>query len=196
MNVFSQDPFIFFTISFFALLFLGEPAILSIALLSSTQQFITPLSLIVLALITAVIAELFWFLLGRYTASFTLGNISRFTEGYVTLRSLIKKLHVDKPMPLLFVTRPFTGLTIVAIIYLARTGLSTRKFALYSLLVNAFWTPIVVGIGVATGNGYARFLALFDGIYMKISITILFIIVIMFMYKSISKYAVGLLSEK
>ncbi len=153
---------------FVLFLFFGEPIIIAAAFFMSSHQHQDWLTLGVLAFVSAIIAELFWFYSGRipYLRSFFLN------KKMTTIKTFIEKIHLHKPLPLLFVTRLFTGLTIFAIIHLSTQGLSVRKFIVYSIIVNAFWTPLVVTIGYTAGLGYTYALNILNDVH-RVSMLVL-----------------------
>ena len=178
-----NDPVLFFSIAFVALLFFGEPVILSIALLSATTPFITPEALIVLAITTAVVAECFWFFVSTSFFAKRALKKNAVAKGFHELQFLREKFNVRHPLALLFVTRPFTGLTVIAIILLGKEGVPWGRFVLYSTIVNVFWTPIVIGIGYATGKGYTWALTLFEGIHFGLGTILVLLVIVFFVYK-------------
>lgn len=181
------DPLLFWSLSFVALLFFGEPIILSIALISATTHFISPSILIGLAILSAIIAEYFWFAIGKVAFSKPFVRKRFFEHGIEELTLLRKKLHVAHPLALLFVTRPFTGLTIVAILLLGREGVRTGRFLLYSCIVNIFWTPVVVGIGYTAGMGYTWAVTLFETVHVGLGTLLVIVLIVFIGYKYLTQ---------
>lgn len=170
-------------ILFILFLFLGEPLIIAAAFFLSSHNYDNWLLLGGLAFISAIIAEFFWFYMGRIPSikSFFL------TKGALTIESFIKKIHLHKPLPLLFFTRLFTGLTIIAIVYLSSQKIPIKKFAFCSIVVNAFWTPIVVAIGYMAGLGYTYALNILNDIHLVSAVFLVCILIFYLAYRVASR---------
>lgn len=158
-----QNSLMLFILTFVSLLFLGEPAVLGFAFFSATTNIFSFIELLTLVYISALIAESFWFFVGRVSTK----SIQRSIR-LATVRSdfsiFIKKIGLNKPFRLLFYSRLFSGLSILVIIFLGRSNITLRTFILYSLIVNAFWSPVIVTIGFAAGKGYPHLLTIFEDI--------------------------------
>lgn len=184
LETLSSNPTQLGIVLFILLLFLGEPLVLAVAFFASSHDYLDLQVVVVLTLISAIIAETFWFFIGRNQRVRSL-----FLNQHVqTVETLMQKVHLNKPLPLLFSTRLFTGLTIVAIIYLSSKGISFKRFLLFSTIVNTFWTPIVVLTGYSAGLGFNYALNLFNDIHLVSSIFLLAVLALYILYRLISRF--------
>lgn len=165
-------PLYFYIAASFCLLFFGEPVIIAVAFIAASYNLFPVWILGVIAFITAVIAEFFWYAIGRFSAVQKFFLHPRAEE----VVSLMRRFHIHRPLPLLFVTRLFTGLTIVAIIYLSARGVKFTSFIMYSIMVNAFWTPVVVSVGYLAGKGYVLALTILNNVH--VALTLSFVILL------------------
>lgn len=179
LSLLTTEPILFYSVLFLSFLFFGEPIVLSISLLASTTNLFSLSTLLIFAFVSALVAETFWFYVGRFESVRKIF----LTKNALKIEGLIIKFHINKPLVLLFTTRMFTGLTIAAIIYLGTKKISFRYFLLYSFIVNAFWTPVVVLIGYLTGHGYNYALTIFNNIHIAAGIVITTLLIIYLIFR-------------
>lgn len=182
-----QDPVQFYFIGFFVMLFVGEPLVLVISFLSATAGILSLPYILIIAYTSAIIGELFWFLVGRSRLLSRFKNIQGASTISVDIKKMIQMSHLDTPIRLLFATRLFTGLTVAAVLYLGSSGLSTARFIRSILLVNIFWTPLMVGIGYGAGKGYTVVATLYEGIHFSTEIGLLILVLCYVVYKCASR---------
>ncbi len=177
-----HEPTLLILVGFVFMLFLGEPAVLAISFILATIQSFSIVSIIACAYGSAIIGEVFWFLLARSSLFDSLKMKSTLPIFSPAQEEKIQRFRFTRPLELMFWTRMFSGLTIFAIIYISRKGLSGKRFVLYSLLVNAFWTPLVVGIGYWAGKGHQQILATYTHIHYSLEIGLVVVLLIYILY--------------
>tara|TARA_B100002051_G_scaffold276684_2_gene326880 strand:+ start:8646 stop:9266 length:621 start_codon:yes stop_codon:yes gene_type:complete len=150
----TASPLRFFTLSFLFLLFAGEPVVLGFAFVSLKMQLLLVWQIILLSVVAAVLAELFWFSLARNRLFQKCELGKKFPNLRNDLKILRSKSKLDNPLRLLFVSRMITGASLLVIVILSRQNLSFKKFLQYSVLVNIFWSTVIVGLGYAASLGY------------------------------------------
>ncbi len=183
LSVFTQTPEILFFVLFLCMLFAGEPVILGIAFYTATTHFLPFWNIALLAFISSIVCELFWFVVGRTKIIESLNKKKFLSSFYSDLEHFSNTIKLSSPLRLLFSSRLISGLTIIVIIFLSRKDLTIRTFIWYSILVNSFWTPIVVGIGFAAGRGYSVALTTFEGVRVLSWIGLLVLILMYIAYK-------------
>ncbi len=181
--VITGNTYLFFSLTFLLLLFLGEPFVLGVAFFSTTHSIFSLPEILVLAYTSALIGELFWFSIARKPFFDFIASKKTYQE----VEKLTHLSRMNTPLRLLFFTRFITGLTIVAIVYLSKKGVSYPTFIKNVLLINLFWTPLVVGIGYSAGKGYTLALHIFEDAKFAITCTILLLIGIYLVYRFIGK---------
>ena len=164
ISTLTHDPVTLFVTTFVCMLFMGEPIVLGFAFITATSGIFNFSEVLVLAYITAIIGELFWFSIGRFGTSDTLTRTSLISEKSTDFNTLINTFGLYKPIRLLFYSRLISGVAILVIIFLGRRGMSFYTFIRYSFIVNAFWTPIVVFVGYSAGKGYTLALTIFQDV--------------------------------
>lgn len=185
LQIQNESSVIFFLTTFMLMLFAGEPAVLAIALFAAVADTLSVTELMITAYITALSGELFWFFVGRSPSINSVAQKPYLRIFRANLDLSLKKIQLDHPLHLLISTRIFTGIAIPMIIHLSQNGLSLKKFILYSLVVNAIWTPITVGVGYAAGKGYETALNIFEGVR-SASMTLLVLLIGMYIgYRSL-----------
>ncbi len=180
-----QDPMQFYFVGFVTMLFAGEPIVLIVAFLSATVGTLNFHDVLIIAYISAIIGEIFWFLVGRTRFLARFQNIPGVSTVSTDLKKMIQVSHLNTPVRLLFVTRLFTGLTIATILYLGRSELSAARFIRSILLVNLFWTPLVVGIGYGAGKGYTIATTLYEGVHFSTEIGLILLLICYAAYRFI-----------
>ncbi len=164
------SPLALFATSFGIVFFLGEPAVLSLAFLSAASAVLPLWQVMVIGYATSILGEGFWFLIARSPWADMIGKKHSESVTGSDFKRYIAKLERGNPLRLLFGVRFIAGLSIVVVVYLSRQGLSFKRFLLYCIIINAFWTPIFALIGYAAGEGYSLLLATFDDIRLAIEI--------------------------
>jgi len=142
-----ESSVIFFLSTFILMLFAGEPVVLAVALFAAVSNTLSVPQIIFTAYVAALSGELFWFGVGKSPSINTITQKPYLRMLRADLDLALKKIRLDHPFHLLISTRIFTGITIPIIIHLSQKGLSLKKFIIYSLVVNAVWAPITVGVG-------------------------------------------------
>ncbi len=135
---------------FIAVLCVGEIAILTAFVLAG-QGIFSPISVILISSLATLIADIFWFGIGRFFPQrivpgifhrAMLGPLSDFI-GFVTR---------DKIFLSIFFLKFFLGTRIAVILYLSRRELSTIRFILYDIVGVVFYILILGFIGLVVGN--------------------------------------------
>lgn len=184
LSVFTQTPEILFFVLFLCMLFAGEPVILGIAFYAATTHFLPFWNIALLAFISSIVCELFWFVVGRTKIIESLNKKKFLSSFYSDLEHFSNTIKLSSPLRLLFSSRLISGLTIIVIIFLSKKDLTIRTFVWYSILVNSFWTPLVVGVGFAAGRGYNVALTTFEGARVLSWIGLLVLILMYTAYKN------------
>lgn len=144
------QPLLLYFLASAAFLFIGEPVVLAFSTLSASYDLISPFYLTLLAFLTAVAAELFWYYVGKTKFLKKIFPAKKSQQ----LDALLRRFGTNQPFILLFVARFFTGLSILAIIHVSRRGMKISDFLKCSILVNIIWTPVMVALGYLAGKGY------------------------------------------
>ena len=136
----TTNPEVFFFLSFIFLLFAGEPIVLGFTFITTTLGMINVWWIFIFAFISAIIAEIFWFLLAR-NKLFTKYKLNKlFPTLTKDMVHITKKSGLASPFRLLFFSRFISGAAILVIIILSQKGMTLSRFISYSLLVNLFWS--------------------------------------------------------
>lgn len=174
---------LFFLLSFIFLLFAGEPIVLGFTFITTTLEMISVWNIFMFAFITAVLAELFWFFLARTKIfqKYKLGEI--FPTLAKDMNYISHKSGIDSPLKLLFFSRFISGAAILVIIILSQKGIAVRKFFYYSIIVNLFWSTLIVTLGYYAALGYHEILMAFAGFAHVIEISLAVLLTIYLLYR-------------
>lgn len=175
-------------VAFLSVLFGGEPAMLILSFLSGQGEF-HPLLVGAVGFATALLAEVFWFFLGRETSFDFLRNgffSSRFRNGFFQkIRGVLDR----KPFRSLFLARFISGITIPCIVYFGRRRMPIGRFVSYCLVINLFWTPTIVLVGWSAGRGFTLILDTFKNLQIALDVLFVFFLAGYFIY-SFGKHAI------
>lgn len=141
-------------VAFIASLFGGEPAVIALAFFSAKGS-IRLHEVIAIGFSTALIAEIFWFLLGRtkFTEILKNGIFKNIKPSEIIFKKIKRPLDAA-PFRSFLSARFISGATIPIIIYFGKKGMSLKAFISYCLVVNIIWTPAVALIGFSSGKGF------------------------------------------
>lgn len=173
---------------FLSSLFGGEPVVLFLSSLSSAQGMVSIWLVGVIGYSTAIIGEMFWFLLARSPLAMIVTSKVCDSLVYKKYMYLMSKVERGKPLRLLFLTRVISGFTIVLIIYFSQTKMSLRTFLKYIMIINIFWTPLIVVAGWSIGKGFSLLLDIIEDVQWVMTITAAMSILGYFLYKKITWY--------
>ena len=167
-----------FIVAFILVLFGGEPMVLTLSFLASTKDIFELWELIVIGFSTALLAEIFWFLLARSPWAKLLDK--KYIESKVVsdFHNYFGKIERNRPLRLLFLTKFISGMQIFVIIYLSRKGLNFVLFLKYCIIVNLFWTPVVTLVGWSGGKGFTFLYDLFQNLHLVLGIVFLVVVVL------------------
>ncbi len=188
ISTLANDPVALFVTTFVCMLFMGEPVVLGFAFIAATSGVFSFIEVLILAYITAIVGELFWFYIGRLGISDTMKHAWFTSERSSDLNTFINKLGLHKPIRLLFYSRFISGIAILVIIFLGRRGISPYAFIRYSFVVNAFWTPVVVFTGYTAGKGYELSLIIFEDIRTAFFIAFMILALSYFGYTHLKRF--------
>lgn len=175
-------------------LFGGEPAVLALGFLSA-QNFIHPLTLGVVAFLTALVAESVWFYVGRLT--FTRNIAERMTRSprATAFYAKINRIENGHWLRVLFIAHVFSGTTIVYVLRLGQK-ITYKRFLVYCALVNSIWTPTVILIGWSAGKGFSLLLTIFESVHLVIGIGLGVALCGYVLYYLFERYASNLFCSK
>jgi membrane protein DedA with SNARE-associated domain len=177
----------FFFLSFIFLLFAGEPIVLGFTFITTTLGMISVWQIFIFAFVAAILAELFWFLLARTKLFKKYKLSSLFPTLAKDMNYLSHKSGLSSPLKLLFFSRFISGAAILVIIVLSQKDLPLRKFLFYSLLVNLFWSALIVTLGYYAALGYNEILKTFAGIANVIEISLAVLLTTYLIYRLASR---------
>jgi len=169
------QPELFYLLSFIFLLFAGEPIVLGFTFIATTLGMISVWQIFIFAILAAVVAELFWFFIAKTKFFRNHKLTNQFPSISKDIEFLIKKTDLNSPLKLLFFSRLISGAALLVIIVLSQRGLKLKKFVLYSIIVNLFWSSIIVTAGYLAATGYKNIFGSFLSItnFFEISFAIL-----------------------
>lgn len=173
--------------TFFTALIGGEPAVLFLSFLSA-QGFSSVWIVLFFAYTTALLAEIFWFLLGRSKLGDVIEN--KFFSGKTQQEFIthIRKVEEGRSIRMLILARFISGFTILAILYFGRKKISLKRFIGYCMVVNLVWSPIVTLVGWSAGHGFKLLYETLLNIQLALTILAFSTIAIYLIYKLIEKY--------
>ena len=188
LNVFLANPEYIGAIAFILILLGGEPVVLALSFIAATYNILSLPTIMLMGFSTALLAEIFWFLFARSPWINLFGT--RYGESRILqdFHYYFGKLERNKPFRLLFFTRFISGLTIMVIIYLSRRKIPFLTFLRYCLLVNLFWTPVVVFIGWGGGKGFTFLFEIVNNIHYALFIIFLLAVILYLINHSFRKY--------
>jgi membrane protein DedA with SNARE-associated domain len=145
----SVGKYAFITI-FIAVLCFGEGAIL-IALLLSQQGVFQLEGAIVASVLGYIMADLFWFLVGRYFPARLIPHSFRRIIARPLSEALARVIK-DKIFIAVFFLKFFMWVRLAIIVYLAQQPLSFIRFLAYDIIGTIIYVAILTGIAVMFGS--------------------------------------------
>lgn len=160
----------------------GETVIITLAALSANGYF--PIwYVLVFSTLGMYLSDFIPFIIGK--SNFWKKIISKSNFGFgKRLENIFLRVTKGNLFLTLFYTKFIYGASIPALVYLGYKKLSYRKFALYNLLVEIIFVPIVVLIGWLSGKGFK----IISSIFRETRIAILFIVIFVLMWFLIRKW--------
>lgn len=179
----SGQSYTLIALIFVLMFFVGEPVVLILAFLAATYNILTFTTIILITFLSAVAGELFWWYAGRTPLVRRIAETTILSKIANNIPRSLRTISEKSPLRLLLTARLFTGVTIAAILYLSQKKISTIQFIGYSIVVNAFWTPIVVSLGFAAGKGHKVALDTYQAVEYSLSIGLVILIVLYIIFK-------------
>ncbi len=178
-----NDPLLFFVIIFFLMLFAGEPIVLGVSFISSSLHLLSFTQLLIIAYCSSLIGELFWFSLGR-SQTMRSFDIRKYIPALAAdVSTFTQKIKMDSPFRQLFYSRFVSGLAIFVILMIGRSGLPLKTFLRYIVVVNAFWTLLIVSLGYLAAKGYSIALTIFTDIKLVFGVCLILLFCLYFLFR-------------
>lgn len=182
LSLISSNALLFTATIFLFMFFLGEPAVVAIAFYAGTSGLFSPFEIAAIAYATAIPGELFWFFIARSPFYHNIARRILLHELEEKFIRFVRAFGARTPFTQLFFSRIVSGLTIFVITVVSRKGISLKRFIKYSLLINAFWTSILVTLGFSAGKGFTFAFILFEDVRYAFSLLFFSIAGIYLMY--------------
>lgn len=174
-------------LSFLAGLIAGEETVILVSLLA-TQNGISLWLVWILASLGFIVADLFFFIIGRLKIFKRLGNYFKTKANTDQLNEIIEKYQNKSLFLFLIIIKSVYGLGITGFIYLgARRKVSFKKLLPYEILVTLSLVSIFVFVGFLAGRGYTVAKQFFEGIYFVISFVFLLILIFYFVQRWVKR---------
>ena len=178
-------------LSLLAGIFAGETVILTLSTIISSTNSSLIWQVLIFSYIGELIAEFFFFFLGRTKLIYQLNKIQKFRSGLKKSGKIIDKLTDKSVLKTLFYSKFIYGVRTLTVIYLGYKRTSWKNFIKTELIVMGMAVSLVVAIGYFIGQGYKIALYLFRSF--KIAMTIVFIL--FFVYYLLNKRIYRMLDE-
>jgi membrane protein DedA with SNARE-associated domain len=172
-------------VSFLGGFITGETIIIPIAFLSA-NGFIPLWQVLIFCTLGMYLSDFIPFTIGRFKFLRNLFK-GKSLEHAKRLENRFLKLTKSNIFLTLLYTKFIYGLSIPALIYLGHKETSYSRFALYNLLVEIIFVPIVILIGWTGGKGFTIVQTIFKDVRIAILLLILFIITVFFIRKWVNK---------
>ncbi len=182
---FGIRPLVFF----FGGLFFGEEGVLLLSIFSSKYSH-NFLSLIIFSSLGVILADIFWFFIGRLEVMSKLKNYKNINKNYTLAKKFINGALKNNHFLLLLFTKIFYGFRIFTTMYLSRR-IKFKEFILYEIIIVPFVVFVVAGIGWFGGRGFGWILHTYKSLQLAVLVLacglILFYIVQLLVGKALSR---------
>lgn len=164
-----------YIIIFFVAGFFGEFGIIALGFLSA--QGVLPLfPFLALSFLGVFFSNAFWFLLGR-TAFFDKIISHRYTHKTIsTIAQAVSRSSRGNHFLSFFIIKFMTGIRVLFIMYMSRTGMELKKFMYYDIVAVFVWLAVVVPIGFISGLGFSYLAKVFENLYSAVGFVLLFLV--------------------
>ena len=149
--------------------FFGEVVVLSSFILAA-QGFVSIPVVFVAALLGTLLADFFWFFMGRYVS---IVRNSKMCRAVKVVYDKQKEFFLSHPAVVLLVINFMYGFRWSTIVYYASTSMTLRRYVLLDTLGSAVYVIILGVVGVVTGRGLYNLVE----IYHSITLIVLAIVV-------------------
>jgi membrane protein DedA with SNARE-associated domain len=170
----SNYPALQYFIVYLGAAFGGEVAVISLAFLTAQGIFPLPLFFVV-SFFGTFSSDILWFILGKtrlvswlITHKYAHSTIPLWT--YTT-----ERVSRGSHFLALVMAKMMIGTRVILIMYVGKTLLPFKKFALFDSVAVVIWLLVVIPIGYVSGLGFNYLSNIFENIYANIGFLILFI---------------------
>lgn len=176
-----------YLIIFFAAGFGGELAIITLGFLSAQGVF--PLaSFASVAFLGTLSADMLWFWMGKTVIVNKILSHKYTNSTVVLISEAIKKVSGGNHLLAMIFAKFLVGTRAVLIMYVAKTGISFKKFVLYNGISVLIWLSVVIPIGYVSGLGFTYLSQIFENIYAGIGFVLLIALGLVFLQIGLKKY--------
>jgi len=173
-TVIDNYPAFQYLIIFLGAGFGGEVAVITLGFLSAQGVF--PLvTFFLVSFIGTLSTDMIWFFLGRTKMIGKMLTHRYANKTVLIITEAISKVSGGSHLLAMIFAKFLIGTRVVLIMYVAKTGISVKKFIYYDVISVIAWLLVVIPIGYVGGLGFSYLAKVFENIYAGIGFFLIFV---------------------
>ncbi len=179
-------PLLQYPLLFFGPMFGGEVVIIAFAFLSA-QGVLSLFLIAILSFLAVFLMDAVWFFLGRSAVAKWIISHRHVSPTAVIIFESVRRVSRGNHFIALVIAKLMPGTRILMIMYMSKSDIVFKKFALYNTAAILIWLLIIIPIGFISGTGFTYLAGIFKHLYVSVGFVFLVVIIIIAIHLWIKK---------